>query len=452
MEPTSVPNRSTSPEMATSRLPRRGTPAPKVDVAVVGGGPAGSTVSTLLAMQGHAVALFERETFPRFHIGESLITETYWPLKKLGMLDRLRKSASPVKASVQFYSGSGRASKPFYFFDRDPHESSYTWQVERAWFDQALIENAAEKGVRIHGETSVREVVFEGDRAIGVRIQPRQGEVQFVGARVVVDASGLSSMLARHLGIQKRDPELVKAAIFAHFENGLRDPGIDEGATLILQTEGNRGWFWYIPLSRNRVSVGLVASPKELFADGLGPEAIFEREIERTQEVTRRLQNACRSTEVRVLSDFSYRATRCAGEGWVLVGDAFGFLDPVYSSGVFLALKSGELAAESIDGALRSGDLGAESLGRFGAHLTKGMEAFRKLIYAFYSPGFSFARFIREHPEHRDRVTDILVGDVFGDDLDPLFESMRAFCDLPEDASLAPGSATTGSSRSGPGP
>jgi flavin-dependent dehydrogenase len=406
-------------------------------VVVIGGGPAGATTATLLAQAGHQVTLFESEPFPRFRVGESLMTETYWTLERLGMLDRLRQSGCPVKASVQFISETGKTSRPFYFYERNQHECSYTWQLERAWFDQLMLENAAEKGVDVRMGVGVRELVFDesGRHVHGVQIE-NGADVQEVRAKVVVDASGQNSLIARRLGLLKKDPNLENASIFAHYENGRRDAGIDEGATLIIQTRGNRGWFWYIPLSDNRVSVGVVSKPTELFGGESVVEKVFQRWIDECPAIKERLLNATPISPVQVARDFSYRATECAGDGWVLVGDAFGFVDPIYSSGVFLALKSGELAADSIDEGLREGDLSGERLGRFGPELVRGMESIRRLVYAFYSPGFSFADFIRQHPEHRGRLTDILIGDVFKDGVDEISESLKNFCDLPDDISL----------------
>ncbi len=422
----------------------------EVDGVVIGGGPAGATVATLVALEGHSVAIFEREQFPRFHIGESLMPETYGTFQKLGFLERLRESASPVKGSVQFVSASGKESRPFYFFERNDHESSYTWQVDRAWFDSALLDNAVEKGAHAFTGTGVREVIFEGKGAVGVRVDddgPESDGGHTIRSRVVVDASGQSSLIARRLGIRRKEPRLVKASVFTHYENGLRDEGIDGGATIIIHTAENRGWFWYIPLSENRVSVGVVSDPKTLFAGDATPEEVLEREISECAWMTNRLRKARKLMPARVLSDFSYRASRCAGDGWVLVGDAFGFLDPIYSSGVFLALKSGELAAERINEALRHDDCSAARLDGFGTVLMSGMEAIRKLVFAFYTPGFSFANFIREHPEHRERLTDILIGDVFKDGVMDIFDDMKAFCDLPDSVPLE--TSATGSAPGG---
>ena len=165
---------------------------------------------------------------------------------------------------------------------------------------------------------------------------------------------------------------------------------------------------------------------------GEKPQQILEREIQNCTAVRERLASARQIGEVHVTSDYTYRATRSAGDGYLLLGDAFGFIDPIYSSGVLLALKSGELAADTITAALAEGDLSERRLGSYGVELAVGMEAFRKMIYAFYTPGFSFANFVTQHPEHRDALVRILIGDVFKGDTDPIFEAMATMCDLPE--------------------
>ncbi|MGH7136759.1 MAG: NAD(P)/FAD-dependent oxidoreductase, partial [Pirellulales bacterium] len=215
-----------------------------VPVVVIGGGPAGATASTLLAQQGQRVTLFERDRFPRFHIGESLIPETYWVLQRLGMLEKMKRSHFVKKHSVQFVNERGRLSEPFYFFEHKPHECSQTWQVVRSEFDTMLLDNAREHGVEVHEAARVLEVLFEGERAVGVRVQLADGAEQTVRAQVVVDASGQSSMIMSRLGLREWDPVLKKAALWTYWEGAYRDGGRDEGATLVLRTEGKQGWFW----------------------------------------------------------------------------------------------------------------------------------------------------------------------------------------------------------------
>ena len=408
----------------------------RTQVAVLGGGPAGTTVATLLAQRGIDVKLFDRERFPRFHIGESLMTETWWTFERLGVLDRLKASDFPRKYSVQFISERGNASRPFYFFETNSHESSGTWQVDRAEFDAMLLENARDKGVDVRTGAEAKRVLFEGTRAVGVEVTFADGETTTVRADVVADATGLHALLGRQLKLLRPDPSLRKAALFAHFEGAYRDSGKDEGATIILHTRGNRGWFWNIPLSRDRVSLGVVGSVGELIKGRGRPQEILDEEISNCPTVKERLKDSRQISAAHVVNDFSYRATRVAGDGWVLLGDAFGFIDPVYSTGVFLALKSGEMAADAIVTALEKENVCGSELGSFGGELARAMEALRKLVCAFYTPGFSFADFVAEHPEHRNRLVDLLTGNVFKEGITDIFRDMKGLCDLPDERPL----------------
>src|SRR5262245_6906631 len=188
------------------------------DVIVIGGGPAGSTVSTLIAQQGYRVQLFEREHFPRFHIGESLIPQTYHVLKRLNMLPIMKGSHFVKKYSVQFITEKGRLSEPFYFVDHKPHESSQTWQVRRSEFDHLLLNNAKSHGVDVQEAARALEVLFEGSRAVGVRVKLESGEEKEVRAKVVVDASGQGSLLIDRLGLREWDPVLRKAAVWTYWK------------------------------------------------------------------------------------------------------------------------------------------------------------------------------------------------------------------------------------------
>jgi flavin-dependent dehydrogenase len=397
------------------------------DVIVIGGGPAGSSAATLIAQKGYKVSLVEREHFPRFHIGESLIPHTYFVIERLGLLERMKKSHFVKKHSVQFVSQNGRISEPFYFLDNDPRDCSQTWQVYRQEFDQILIENARDHGVSVHEGMRVLEVLFEGSRAVGVRLQDEAGQEREVRAQVVVDGSGQSSMIMSRLGLRKWDNELKKSALWTYWEGAYRDTGRDEGATMVLQTKEKKGWFWYIPLHDNRISVGVVADHDYLFKNRAtkDPEAIYFEEVERCPGVKPRLEGARRIAPFRIAKEYSYRSQQCAGDGWVLVGDAFGFLDPLYSSGVLLALKSGQLAADAVTAGLAKNDTSEAQLRSWEADFVRGMERMRRLVLAFYE-GFSFGRFVKKYPHLKGRLTDLLVGDLFRDEVDEVWEPMEA--------------------------
>ncbi len=395
------------------------------DCLVIGGGPAGSTAAALVAEAGYSTLVVERDKMPRFHVGESLMPETYWTLKRLGVLEKMQSSNFPKKFSVQFVGQSGRESAPFYFHDADPRECSQTWQVLRSEFDKMLFDNAREKGADAFDETRVQEVLFNGDQAVGARIQRKGEQPQDVSAKVVIDGSGQQSLIANRLGLKDEYPGLRKASIWTYYRGAKRDEGRDEGATIILHTKGKKAWFWYIPLPDNVVSVGVVSNADYLLKGRGKPEEVFQEELDNCPNVKERVSIGERCDDYRVLRDFSYISKQPAGEGWVLVGDAFGFLDPIYSSGVFLALRSGELAADAVVAGLKSGDLSGKQLGGWAEEYSSGMNWIRKLVYAYYNDEFSFGEFIREHPQHRKNLTDLLVGKVFDEASGRMFDDME---------------------------
>jgi len=279
--------------------------------------------------------------------------------------------------------------------------------------------------VKVFEGTRVLEVLWDGERAVGVKVQDEDGSVGQVRADVVVDASGQSSMIMSRLNLREWDPVLKKAAVWTYWDGAYRDTGRDEGATLVLQTQGKNGWFWYIPLHDNILSVGIVAAYDYLFKnrDSYDYEEIYFEEVDRCPEVKRRIAPAKRVTQFFAQKEYSYKSRRAAGDGWVLVGDAFGFLDPLYSSGVLLALKSGELAADAVVEGLANGNTSASQLGKWEGEYVRGMDRMRRLVCEYYD-GFSFGRFVKRHPHKKGAVTDLLIGDLFRDELDEVFTLM----------------------------
>ena len=403
------------------------------DVIVMGGGPAGSTVASILAREGRTVVLFEKESFPRHHIGESLMTDTFWTFQRMGFLEKLKQSPFVRKYSVQFANPAGKESRPFYFFEANHHESAVTWQVTRAVFDHMLIEHAAEQGVAVHQKTLVKQVLFDGDRAIGVEAQMPDGSLQQFHAKVVIDATGQSAILSNKFRWRMRDPQLKKAVLYSYFKGAHREPDLNGGATLVLRTQlGSNGWFWYIPLENDITSVGIVADPDYL-VKGRGQDLakIFQEEIDKCEPCRRRVEGAERVDKIYSILDYSYRSKQNAGHGFILIGDAYGFLDPIYSSGVLLALKMAELAADAIHDAFKHNDFSAARLGQFQSKLDRGIESMRKLVYAFYNEGFSFSQFLKKYPDERVHIINLLIGDVFREGVDEVYGPMAEFAVIP---------------------
>jgi flavin-dependent dehydrogenase len=401
-------------------------PESHYDVIVMGGGPAGAVTAALVSRAGYRTLLLERNSEPTFKVGESLMPATYWTFERLGILDEMRESAFPVKGSVQFYSSDGRAATPFYFDEHDPHESSQTWQVLRSQFDDMLLKRATKDGTEVRRGVTVKEVLFEDDQAVGVRVISREGEPEVLASRVVVDATGQRALLARQLNILENEPCLQHASFYTHFSGARKDSGKDAGATLILHTESRRSWFWFIPLPGDRVSIGVVGGVDYLIRDRQGtPQAVFDAELAQCPALMARLDNAEQLLPVQVIKDYSYKLDRLAGNGWVAAGDAGGFIDPIYSTGVFVALKSGEMVADAICAGLEKDDVSAARLGVFEPELREAMRAMSQLVFAFYTPSFSFAKFLKAHPDCQGQLVDLLMGNVFRRPVDGLLAALN---------------------------
>jgi flavin-dependent dehydrogenase len=401
----------------------------RYDAIVIGCGPAGASASAVLASKGRRVLVLEKEKFPRYHIGESLIPFTYFPLERIGMIDKMKASHFTKKYSVQFVSSDGRASQPFYFFKHLEHDAARTWQVLRAEFDQLLMDNAREKGATVLEEMTVREAIQERGFVTGVRAVAKNGEVLEFRAPMTLDATGRDAFAVTRNGWKVRDPVLNKIAIWTYYKGAMRDPGVDEGATTIAYIP-EKGWFWYIPLADNVVSVGVVAEKDYLYKDTRDLAEIFHREVKNNVWIEQHLAVGEQFGPYRVTGEYSYRSRYCAADGLVLIGDAFAFLDPVFSSGVFVALRSGELAADFVDEALTMGDYSAARFTKYGAEMCRGIEAMRRLVYTFYDHAFSFRLFVDRYPDLVGDLTDCLIGNLFID-FEPLFKAVAEFAKVP---------------------
>ncbi|MDA1273617.1 MAG: NAD(P)/FAD-dependent oxidoreductase [Verrucomicrobia bacterium] len=401
------------------------------DAITIGGGPSGASAAAILAEKGNRVLVIEREKFPRYHIGESLLPFTFHPLKRLGLIEKMRQSQFIKKYSVQFVSPSGKASQPFYFASRYDADISQTWQVLRSEFDLMLLDNARAKGAEVWEETAVKDFVRRGDAIAGVRTENKAGEVRECYAPITLDCSGRDAFGAIRNRWRSGDPKLNKAAVWTYYRGAGRDEGIDAGATTVAFIP-EKGWFWYIPLHHDLVSVGVVAEGKYLSRDGVrDPGEIFHREIENNVWIKEHLSCGEQTGSYYITGEYSYHVRHCASEGLLLVGDAFCFLDPVFSSGLMLALKSGVMAGDAVHEAIKARDFSPLQFSEYGAALRNGIENMRKLVYAFYDPNFSFRALTDKYPEMASDVTDCLSGDV-DKDFTALFAAVSEFAEVPE--------------------
>ena len=257
-----------------------------------------------------------------------------------------------------------------------------------------------------------------------VRLQTSDGQSLTVTSRIVVDATGQSALLANRLGLREENKDLRKAAIWTYYRGAERCEDPSQNTTIVLHTCDKSAWFWYIPLSNDIVSVGVVSDNDYLLKGRGTPAETYAQELAKCEAVRQRVAQGQQVGTFHVAKEFSYVTREHAGDGWVLTGDAFGFLDPIYSSGVFLAFKSGELAADAITDGLARNDLGGAQLGRWTRGFQQGVHWIRKLVLAFYTDEFSFGSFVKQFPHHQGNLTDLLIGRVFSDDVGRIFDDL----------------------------
>ncbi|MDQ3281164.1 MAG: FAD-dependent oxidoreductase [Acidobacteriota bacterium] len=376
------------------------------DVIVIGGGPAGSTTATLLAQQGLSVTLLERERFPRFQIGESLLPYNNDLFNRLGVTDEIAESECVPKYGAYFVTADGQTGYSFRFDQRlqDPYRRSF--QVKRAEFDHLLLRNAEKQGVVVRQETGVATIDLSDPNVATVRTV--HGET--LEARFVVDGSGHGSVVGSKVGDRGEVESLKKIAFFAHYRNVPRAEGKDGGSTIIVVLKN--AWFWLIPVTQDVMSVGLVVDREHFRQCGLQPEELLNQTIAASPWVAERMKNAERVTQVYARKDFSFRMRNIAGSNYVLVGDAAGFLDPIFSTGVFMAMKSADLAASAVLERLRTGSMRA--LNDYQREISRGFDKYLRFIERFYDREF-LEVFLQ--PSERwgllEAVVGVLAGDIF---------------------------------------
>ena len=352
------------------------------DVAVIGGGPGGSSAASFLTAGGLSVALFERERFPRFHVGESLMPATMLLLEQLGVRKDIEARGFQLKYGATFIDENG-SEQTFYFLPGQPWPN-YSYQVPRADFDLVLLEHARTRGVTIHQPAAVESVDFDRD---GVTVTAAADGAQLeVRASMLVDATGRAGFIASRRGERRRIPNLGKVALFGHYQGAARQAGMEEGNIRIYVIKD--GWFWWIPLAGDVTSVGTVCHARTVREWPGKMEELHESMIARCPAVAEQLAGATRVTPVHREANFAYDNTPVVGDRFVAVGDAIAFVDPIFSGGVFIALRTGQMAAEAILAAHRAGDFTARRFADYERRARAGLEPLFKFIHKYYEPSF----------------------------------------------------------------
>jgi len=354
------------------------------DVAIIGGGPAGSTAAALLARAGRRVIVFEREKFPRFHIGESLLPFSMKAFTRLGLHEKFSRAGFMKKFGGEIVGACSESGTKFYFKDGYRSQTDHAYQVTRGDFDKVLLDHAAECGAEVHEETSVDRVEFSNDEVeLGIKCN---GSFHSIRARYVIDASGRTSVLGRKFKIKKTYDHLQKLSIFAHYDGVWRAEGIDGTLTVLIRAIDR--WFWLIPLSAERTSVGVVLDSEAFRNSKLRAEDFLEQALSEQPIIAKRMTDARRVSQVYVEADFSYRSARLHGHRWLLAGDAAGFIDPIFSSGVFLAVFSGELCADVLNEVLDHPRKARRLFAGYERAVNRAMDIYLRFVNAWYTKEF----------------------------------------------------------------
>ena len=396
----------------------------ETDVVVIGGGPAGSTAATLLTQKGYRVALLEKDHHPRFHIGESLLPANLPLFERLGVAEEVR-AIGMQKWGAEFFAPWLGRGETFEFKDSWDARPPYAYQVRRSEFDEILIRRATRAGAEVIEGCRVRDVEFAaGERPVRVSAVHENGRGETWNARFLVDASGRDTFMATRLGAKQRNPKHNSAAMYGHFRGARRYDGQRAGNISIYWFE--HGWLWFIPLADGATSVGAVVWPAYMKQRAVPVAEYFLATIAQCEPLAERLRDAELISAVEATGNYSYSSDRSHGPHYVLVGDAFAFVDPVFSSGVWLAMNSGAASADVVDTCLRDPAQARSALAKFDRLMRRGPDVFSWFIYRVTNPTM---RSLFMHPKNvlrmKSAVLSVLAGDIFG--RTPIWGSLRLF-------------------------
>ncbi|HXT38560.1 MAG TPA: NAD(P)/FAD-dependent oxidoreductase [Candidatus Angelobacter sp.] len=383
------------------------------DVIVIGGGPGGSSTASFLARAGKRVLVLEKEHFPRFHIGESLLPYNRRFFADMGVLETLEKQGFPLKTGAQFHVGNGSKCLKLIFRNGHYTKEATAFQVERSKFDHLLLQHAQKSGAEVREGVTVTRFDNTAPNFVAVETRDATGAVQTFRARFLIDASGRGNLTGNQQGIRVVHPHLKKLALFGHFTGVKLDEGRARGDTIIVRLENK--WFWIIPLAKEKVSVGCVMDQAEFAAMKQPPEEVFNGIVRSSAVMRERMKDARLLNTIQATGDFSYRNKSFVNRRLIRVGDAAGFMDPIFSAGVHLAMYSGKLAARAVIESLDAGDDGMKRLRKYERHVHRAMQLYWEMVEGFYTRSFIEVFF---EPRNKfnlpSAVTALLAGELDG--------------------------------------